>query len=124
MSEKTIPLTSIENEKEVESRLLDFKERHRLRRMNKDDRYDFINWMFEHFHDIDSSQSRWKIAKDLTKLYKEEHPVQLNVDWVNALLRCQIIKYKDGTYGFESTDIPFTVDDMCTNASVYRCMKW
>lgn len=92
--------------------------------MNKDDRYAFIAWMFDHFNDIDSGQSRWKIAKELTQMYKEVEPVQLNVDWVNALLRCQIIKYKDGTYGFENDAIPFTVEDMCTNASVYRCMKW
>ena len=124
MSSNNKPDITITPEKVVVARFSDKSERSKFRRMNKQDRLDFINWLFDHLDDVDQSQTRWKVAKELTKLYKEEHSFQLNVDWVNALLKCGIVKYGDGTYGFENENVTFTVDDMCSNASIFRSIKW
>ena len=118
MSESDKPATTIV------ARFSDFIDKPKLKRMNEDDRLAFIDWMFEHFRDVDMTKSSSRIAIELTDLYKAQHPMLLNHNWVNNLLRSGIYKLSDGTYGFERKDVTYTVKEICRNPSLFRNIKW
>ena len=124
MSEDDKPAVGLKAEKKVAVRFSDYTTKPNLKRMNKYDRLTFIDWMFDHFKDVDMSQSRRTIAKELTEKYRNEKKMLLNAEWVNDLLRAQIIKYQDNTYGFDRNDIEFTVDEACENPTAFRSIKW
>ena len=124
MSDDIKPSVTLEAEKKVAVRFSDYTTRPTLKRMNKQDRINFINWMFEHFKDVDMTQSRRTIAKELADKYRREKKMLLNAEWVNDLLRAQIMKYEDGSYGFDRNDIEFTVDEACENPTAFRSIKW
>jgi len=89
------------------------------KRMNANDRHEFIDWMFEHMNEFDLSMSRWKLAQAIASRYKEERLLMGNPIWVNMLLKCGICKRRDGSYDFEE-DVNFTVDEACANPSLAR----
>ena len=124
MSDDIKPSVALEAEKKVAIRFSDYTTRPTLKRMNKQDRINFINWMFEHFKDVDMTQSRRTIAKEIADKYRREKKMLLNAEWVNDLLRAQIMKYEDGSYGFDRNDIEFTVDEACENPTAFRSIKW
>lgn len=117
-------ITTVKAEKKVAARFSDYVAKSKLKRMNGDDRFAFIEWMFDHLEEVKSNKTRWATAKELTKMYKEEHPVQLNVEWVSTLLKCGILKYEDGTYGFEKEDMDYTVMEVCENPTLLKTLTW
>lgn len=92
-----------------------FKEISRGKTMSKEERLNFINFMFEHIQTLEKG-SRNKIAKEITRMYKEEHPgLKLNEMWVYRLLLAGIYVEK-GKYGFAHIDC--SVEDICSIPSM------
>lgn len=92
-----------------------FKEISRGKTMSKEERIKFIDFMFTHIQTLEKA-SRNKIAKELTRLYKEKHPdLKLNEMWVYRLLLAGIY-IEEGKYGFAHIDC--SVEDVCSNPSM------
>lgn len=86
------------------------------RNMNKDDRRNFIDHLFDVFETLDKS-SKKQTAKQITSQYKEEHPdLKLNEMWVYRLLLAGIYKNDEGEYGFDNVDCDF--DEMLSKPSI------
>ena len=83
------------------------------RRATYNDRTNFLNFMFDTYETVDAT-SKFDLAKKLTKLYEEEHGVNVSYTWVYCMLRCGIVKHKDGSYTFKHCD-EYTVDELCKN---------
>lgn len=108
----------------ISVRFSDFVEVPKLKRMNKQDRLDFIDWMFEHLKEMEEKVSLRTMAKKLSDLYRDEHHMLLNPDWVNNLLRAEICKLSDGTYNFERKDIPYSIEQVCERPTLFKNIKW
>ena len=91
-----------------------FKSAGSKRMMKKEDRYELINYLFEHISDIKTA-SKKETARKISDGFKLEHPdLKVNENWIYRLLMGGIY-CKNGEYGFESLDI--TVDEACEKPS-------
>lgn len=108
----------------VSIRFTDLKGTPRLKRMNKQDRLDFVDWMFDHSDKFQSGKTPRSKAKLITENYKTETSMLLNPDWVNNLLRAGICKLSDGTYGFEREDIPYSIEQVCEHPTLFKNIEW
>ena len=91
----------------------------KLKMMNKQDRLDFIDWMFDVMPTIKAKSMR-SMANQVSALYKEEHPFKLNQVWVYSLLRAGIYKLSNGNYGFEKDVGHTTVEEVCANPTLLK----
>ena len=92
---------------------LNFPSRVNKKRATYNDRTNFLSFMFDTYETVDAT-SKFDLAKKLTKLYEEEHGVNVSYTWVYCMLRCGIVKHRDGSYTFNNCD-EYTVDELCKN---------
>lgn len=116
------PQTTIEDEKKIVVAFSTGSYKPRNKRMTKADRLDFIAWLFDNYDTFDHSKTRWNLAKEIVETYKQDHALQLSIEWVNMLFKFGICKYSDGTYGFKE-NVEYTIDDVCDNPTIYRSIN-
>lgn len=88
-------------------------------RMKKEDRLKFIDYLFDHVMDIESS-SKKDASKKISKMFKDDHPnLLLNEMWVYRLLLAGIYKDSEGHYGFQNIT-EMTVEDVCGKPAAFE----
>lgn len=95
---------------------LHFVERKTHKKSTPEDRKNFIEFMFNRFHEI-QSKSNNDLSQKLVNLYETENGVKIGKVWVYRILRLGPIKHRDGTYGFKM-NVGFTMEELCETPSL------
>ena len=110
------------SEKKIAVRFTRYVDKPSLKKMTFDDRLEFIDWLFDNYENFDFSKSVYNVSKCITERYREEMQMKLSIEWVTGLIKSGIIKYEDGSYGFEK-DIPYTLSDLCEHPKLVRLIN-
>lgn len=107
------------SEKKIAVRFTKYVDKPALKKMSYDDRLEFIDWLFDNYEIFDFSKSVYNVSKHITETYREETHMKLSLEWVVGLIKYGIVKYEDGSYGFEKS-IPYTLNELCEHPKLVR----